>query len=354
MAGQVLTLVTVGCLVLALSAQQPDSGFLPVDFPARTLQGGGEGQCPSSDARAQVLREIQSSVGAALTNSVLPQLCSEDFGRVRDCAASSCGQILRINSSSESGYYWIRGGSAEAAMLYCDMDSSRCCNASKGWTRIAYLNMNDSTHSCPAGWRTIPASEEHPIPTCGRRTDFRCDSAFFPSNGIRYRNVCGRVLAYQSGNPDAFQSSRPELQRAPSIERVYVDGVSVTYGQQPRQHIWTFAAAIRDSHRNDFRLCPCTNNQTAVDVSVPSFVGQDYFCETGFSNNDTNRFYETNPLWDGQGCSENSECCSFNNPPWFCQQLDSETSEDIEVRMCGDSRTNEEDTPVQLVELFVQ
>ena len=47
-----------------------------------------------------------------------------------------------------------------------------------------------------------------------------------------------------------------------------MDGVSVTYGQ-PRQHIWTFAAAIRAYNREDFSLYPCTNNQTAALIDVP-------------------------------------------------------------------------------------
>ena len=347
MAGQFpLVLALVWCLVLASSAQQPDTGSLLENIPAHTLQGV-DGQCPSADTKAQVLLEIHGSVGAALIH-----LCSE-FGRLPHCPASSCGQILRNNSASESGYYWIRGDSANSSIagrLYCDMESSRCCNASKGWTRIAYLNMNDSTHSCPADWRTVPASEDHPIPTCDRIGRGGCVSAIYPSYGVRYRNVCGRVLGYQFGATDAFQLSR----LFGTIDSVYIDGVSVTYGQQPRQHIWTFAAGIADSDSEVFAICPCTKNATAAASIVPSFVGQDYFCETGFSSNDTDLFYETDPLWDGQGCSEDSECCSFNNPPWFCRQLDSETSEDIEVRICGFSGLSIEGTPVELVEIFVQ
>ena len=101
MAGQfplVLALVSVCCLVLASSAQQPDTGSLPENIPAHMLQGV-DGQCPSADTKAQVLHEIHSSVGAALIH-----LCSE-FGKLPHCPASSCGMILRNNSASESGYY---------------------------------------------------------------------------------------------------------------------------------------------------------------------------------------------------------------------------------------------------------
>ena len=66
--------------------------------------------------------------------------------------------------------------------------------------------------------------------------------------------------------------------RITTIDGAYVTGVSVTHGS-PRQHIWTFAAGFSD---NDTRwlseLCPCNPNS---DASVPSFVGEDYFCDSG-------------------------------------------------------------------------
>ena len=38
----------------------------------------------------------------------------------------------------------------------------------------------------------------------------------------------------------------------PTIDSNYVDGVSLTHGSNPRQHIWTFAAAL-DEFTNTFR-----------------------------------------------------------------------------------------------------
>ena len=49
-----------------------------------------------------------------------------------------------------------------------------------------------------------------------------------------------------------------------------------------------------------------------------------------------------------------SNCCSFNNPPWFCAELDQSTSDDIELRQCGNENTGNEDVPIEHIELYVQ
>lgn len=135
----------------------------------------------------------------------------------------------------------------------------------------------------------------------------------------------------------------------------YVDGISITHGN-PRQHIWTFGAGILAK----YAACPCSDPSFVASITVPPFINSDYFCEVG-SNTTTVfgdlRFIETNPLWDGQGCTGDSTCCEFNNPPWFCQQLPEPTTEDIEIRSlttASRSLLEFEDTPVQLIEIYVQ
>ena len=46
---------------------------------------------------------------------------------------------------------------------------------------------------------------------------------------------------------------------------------------------------------------------------------------------------------DGHGYGPQSTCCSFNYPPWFCKQLPQPTRDYIEVRLCGDESTDNED-----------
>ena len=231
--------------------------------------------------------------------------------------------------------------------MYCDMDRVCGCSGDStgGWARIAYLNTTDTSQQCPSAWTLITT----PRRMCGRSTDAAsCDSAIFPSNGIQYSNICGRVIGYQDQSPDAFIAASTT-----SIDSNYLDGVSVTHGVPgSRQHIWSFVAAVssHESHRD--AICPCHTS-----FGIPPYVGQDYFCETGNDNDAvwSGTFFADDPLWDGQDCGTSNACeCTLNNPPWFCKQLPQATTDDIEVRICGDESRSNEDTPVELIELYVR
>ena len=166
----------------------------------------------------------------------------------------------------------------------------------------------------------------------------------FPVNGIEYSHVCGRIVAYQLGSPSGFG---PPL--SSSIDRDYVAGISLTHGQ-PRQHIWSFASARGEGYTTE--VCPCINGSTDT---VPQFVGNDYFCDSALRGRNATEglFYPNDPLWNGQGCGSSSTCCEFNNPPLFCKQLPQPTADDIEMRLCENSQIIFDDTPFELVELFI-
>lgn len=89
----------------------------------------------------------------------------------------------------------------------------------------------------------------------------------------------------------------------------------------------------------------------------PTFVGNNYYCESGNPNDDygDDTFYGADKLWDGEQCANEDTCCSGpQRPPWFSVQLPSNSSEDIEVRICGDESLWNEDTPIELLELYIQ
>ena len=115
----------------------------------------------------------------------------------------------------------------------------------------------------------------------------------------------------------------------------YLDGVSVTYGQE-RNHIWSFAAG-------HVGRCPCNNTNRDYAPLPPEFVGDNYFCDTTQINGN---------LWDGEDCTDN--CCTFNSPPWFKVQLPEPTREQIEMRVCGDQDTDDENIPIEYIEVYVQ
>ena len=212
--------------------------------------------------------------------------------------------------------------------------------------RVAHLNMTDTNQHCPSGFRLITS----PKRTCGTPGS-RCVSTTFPLNGVKYSRVCGKIIAYQYYSLDAFRVYY--LDRSRSVDGNYVDGVSLTHGQRPRKHVWTFAAAHSEAVSNLW-VCPCTKTDTPFTGAVPPFIGQDYFCDTGSTYHVQHQFYHADPLWDGSGCGPTSSCCGFNNPPWFCKQLPQPTTDDIEMRACTDEGSSNEYFALESVEIYIQ
>ena len=224
--------------------------------------------------------------------------------------------------------------------------------------QVAKLNMTNSSHQCPPGTTLRLSLPERPR-VCGRVQNVPgCNSSDFNAHGIRYSQVCGRIIGYQFASPDAFGThiSSPDNRDSSSIDGNYVDGISLTHGRNPREHIWTFAGGLSETGSAANLNCPCTNSsQAEFATPPPSFVGNDYFCDTGSTNQwKSYTFYSDDPLWDGAGCGPANTCCSLNNPPWFLKQLPSTTTDDIEMRMCFDQEFVDEDIPIEIIELYVR
>ena len=316
-------MVVVCCSVVA--AQPP---VRPASIEMKRVDNNGG--CTLSSARHSQL--LDNKVEGIFNISILPQL----YGLYESFPASSCADIYQGHPSD---YYWLNVAN-EPQLVYCSLSENRCCGECDGkWMRIAYLNMSDPRAQCPDGWREV----QSPIRTCRRQNGTNINSINYTSYGIPYSRVCGRIVAYQFGNPKGFGNMNPG-----EIDEAYVDGISITFGH-PRHHIWTFAATkITDNHN-----CPCIMNGRAT----PPFVGEDHFCEIG-RRNDSINFITNNPLWDGQGCASSSSCCEFNSPPWFCKQLNQTTTDDIEIRIMSSAVDNyyleDEDVPINLIEIYVQ
>ena len=271
------------------------------------------------------------------------QYCYMDYQGPND-QPHSCSDIAIAWPSSPSGYYWVRNTINHTVQIFCDM-SRHCCGSSGASARIAYLDMTDPTHMCPSGFAELTGPRR-----CSSSTSNSvrgCRSIIFPAYGISYRKVCGKIIGYQKGTVDALSASHL------TINEHYVDGISVTHGQYPnRQHIWTFVAAADESSSNHAR-CPCSH-YSSYSGRLPHYIGNDYFCDSGTSSSPQfSRTYAEDPLWDGSGCSYKSTCCTFNSPPWFCKHL-SETTDDIEVRVCRDEGFSNEDVQLQQIELYIR
>ena len=210
-----------------------------------------------------------------------------------------------------------------------------CSCGDASWTRVAYLNMSDSQQTCPSNW-TLNTS---PVRGCGRSSTWpgTCDAVVYSVKGRRYSSVCGKIIAYHKGVSTGF----PSIWRNTTIpiEESYVSGVSITHGPpEARQHVWTFAGAINEQDSDTFnrkQLCPCSNTNITWAYEVPSFIGNDYFCDTGNHGGpkyNLTAIYINDLLWDGEGCGSTSSYCEFNSPPWFCKSLPQPTTDDLEIR----------------------
>ena len=256
--------------------------------------------------------------------------------------ATSCNTLPH---GSVSGHYWIQALNGSAVSVYCDT-TRVCCDITGGWIRVADLDMTNATQECPPTFRAITS----PRRLCGTHGS-GCVSTTFPVHGVQYSHVCGRIKGYQYGSPDAFAPYYHQSSR--TIDDLYVEGASLTHGQNPRNHIWTFVATL-DETRSNSHVCPCTKTNTPYIGQVPPFIGEDYFCDTGNRNGWAYQYNLNDPLWDGAGCGPTSTCCEFNTPPWFCKELHQPTTDDIELRLCVGSHTNDENVLLEQYEIFVQ
>ena len=274
------------------------------------------------------------------------------------CSPRSCKEVLHLNPNATSGYYYITLSNGSTGYIFCDMEGFNC-DQQGGWTRIAYLNMTQPGASCPKGLRALSYSNlDHQL--CSKIGDEGgCSSVYNPSL-VNYTKVCGRVRGYQYGSPDGVG---PRLggnvtydYNNTEIDQVYVDGLSITYGENPRKYIWTYMGSSYEQTSGIFPfVCPC-HTQYDQQLLPPAFIGNDYYCESG--NPEPiwySTLYPNDPLWDGKQCSvQEAPCCNSTSMPWFTKTLNEELNSPIEIRLCHNSEFNNEDVPVDIVEILVK
>ena len=204
------------------------------------------------------------------------------------------------------------------------------------WYRVAYLNMSNPAEQCPSAWREYNSSG---VRACGRpvSTLGSCPGVQY-STCNQYSRVCGRIIGYQVASPDAFRSDSDQS----------VDGVTITHGTQ---HIWSYVAGVYE-YGTSMHSCPCssTNGQ-----EPPPSIGNNHYCESGnsMSGFTPGHLFLDDKLWDGQQC-EGTCCNGTNSPPWFSVQLPAPTMDVLQVHICCDEDTSDEDILVELIELYVQ
>ena len=212
------------------------------------------------------------------------------------------------------------------------------CGIMGPWKLVVYFNptLDDS---CPSGLRkvNIPNTNKQ---ACGGTVNSGCSSVNFTVSQ-NYINICGRVQGYQYGSPNAFDGDSGK-----TANDNYVDGISITQGS-PRKHVWTYAAYYHEG-RTD--RCPCATSDGTVPQPPPSFVGDDYYCETGLKSGQKGITWE-DPLWDGKGCTlAENRCCERYG--WFHKIVPS-SDDHIEMRWCVDQPVSNENIFVDFAEIWV-
>ena len=90
---------------------------------------------------------------------------------------------------------------------------------------------------------------------------------------------------------------------------------------------------------------------------APDFVENRFFCESArnkpLMRYDFDGFLANDALWDGKECAMSS-CCDLNKPPWFISELETDTVDDIELRLCMDQPASDEDVAIKLWEIYVR
>ena len=227
-------------------------------------------------------------------------------------SASSCKGIF-MHHSLPSGYYWLRLSNGSTVQVYCDMTMS-CDNITGGWMRVAKLKKNDGVAECFQNFTNYRSNNSQCIIRSNKKKV--CSQVFFPDLKIEYSHVCGTIQGYGLRTPDGFRDQ--------SIDNNYVDGISLTYGRRSRQHIWTFAARVDRTHTSE--NAPCNYNS-------PMFLQENFSCMKLVNNRKC-------PLGD----------CS----PKFSRNLGTLTTEDIEMRVCRNQLSSDEDILLDNVEIYVQ
>ena len=346
---KLVSLCTLAVLMLGQASREP-SPSVPERYPVSFVQSS---QCGDSPQVRHAFRKISTDIHSRMMDFA-PIISRGNgkskcvLGHCKENPVFSCGEMREIDEEAPSGLYWLSLPNGSSVHIYCDFDQSCGCSGSTttAWTRIAFHDMTNPNHSCPFNLQLNEPNEKRMCMTRHRG----CTSVFFDTLGLSYSRVCGRVIGVQFGEPNAF---RPYYRNQDlTLEDPFVDGVILTCGT-PRTHVWTFVA-VEDETQYNYNACPCTRTNRQYTGIVPPFIGDDYFCDTGSRSASREVYYINDPLWDGDGCGGSSTCCSWQDPPWFCKRLPRVTRDSLELRVCTDSSSDDEQVLLELIEIYVQ
>ena len=282
---------------------------------------GSKGDPGSATITEEELNRVSDNVTAKINESIIAEL----LDTIRTLNQTLTDHLLNLES--------------QIGVTVCNITSAN-------WRRIAYFDTTQGD-SCPTGLRTVTNTTSSQT-ACGRtNTSGGCASVPIPVQ-VSYSQVCGIVKGYQDTSPDAFE---PVSLGYNTIDTFYVDGVSITHGS-PRKHLWTYANGVSELYGGGQYRCPCARSDPNDRTYVPTFVGENFYCESGYPGTGfQSRVAWEDPLWDGQNCvAPGNKCCERYG--WFHRNVSSST-DDIELRICAQNGISNEDTLVNHYEFWV-
>jgi hypothetical protein len=259
-------------------------------------QDGCNGGCPSGTAC-----DVAEDSCVAVASAVVPERTApaapphESWTGAGSAEAPlagmphSCAEVKQLNNAAKSGPTIVASPDGTAVTLDCDQDTD-----GGGYTIIADINWSilDPT-SCPVGWTWT-------LGGCAHASGVDVVSqARFAVPVPHYSDVRGRVIATINDTNHAFA-------KTDDIDSVYVDGLSITAGEAPRQHVFTFAAAaVIDAVV--FKTDDCPKQLGDFGNRAPPFVGDGFHCDDQTSNTwagervfDTHADFQDAPLLDAR------------------------------------------------------
>ena len=243
--------------------------------------------------------------------------CEKGEEKVQD----SCALRYKNDPKLKSGTYELTINGKKQS-VYCSM--GELCGVKGGWMAVGHFD-GPSNDKCPNDEFALSPMLETGFRVC--KASGSCASVPLETYGVTYTDICGTVYGYQAGATVAFDSTA-------DINSPYLSGVSITRtvtGPEKRRHVFSLAAGEAEKSTSQ-DACPCNKGATH---KPPTFVGDDYFCESGSPDVPTStKILQDDLLWDGSQLQHAEAKCKKSLMPAFKRSISPPTSDQLELRLC--------------------